>query len=406
MQLNLSPIASAGVGAAVIGVIILLYYFLEYLPDQHIREQSKMHDFIELEFIEDMNPATFEHYNDRWTKGFFAGMAPFFIIVIIAVRFVGGIGVPLGLISGGAIMITVFLGTNYMTKLQEIEAAGKGPSIPTMCYFAKHGPREITIRSAELKSQAELDATQKETLSSKACEIIGDMAVLDKIPFKDDAAKETFLAAVKTNIRARLDISYNYRYLCDGKYNIVLITRNKVNDMILPVKQKTLFKSFHINTDLMPMWSIFCETTKKLFETVTSKGTISWTTKQAGIILDIFDWADFWELITKGEFVTADKQTALVGHLVHLEEQNSVTRTELNKSKADRLGALEEVETKNMEDLYKALAELAENMIKQLAEANRPKSERMKVDYVLMVFVSFAMILFGLLLGLNQASGG
>jgi len=404
MQLNLSPLASAGVGAAVIGVILLLYYLLEYRPDQYIREQSKMHDFNELEFIEDMNPATFDHYNDRWTKGFLAGMAPFFIIVIIAVRFVGGIGVPLGLISGGAIMITVFMGTNYMTKMQEIESAGKGPSIPTMCYFAKHGPRELKVRSAELKSQMELDAAQKETLASKACEIISGMKALDKVPFKDPAAKETFLAAVKESILKRLGMSYNYRYLCDDKYNIVLITRNKVNDMVLPVKQKTLFKSFHIDTDLMPMWSIFCDTTKKLFETVTGKGTTTWTTKQAGIILDMFDWADFWELITKGEFVTADKQTALVGHLVHLEEQNSVTRTQLNKSKADRLGALEEVETKNMEDLYKALAELAENMIKELAEANRPKSERANVDYALVVFVMMAFLMIGIIVGL--ARGG
>ena len=90
-----------------------------------------------------------------------------------------------------------------------------------------------------------------------------------------------------------------------------------------------------------------------------------------------------------------------MGHLIHLEEQNSVTNTELNKTKADRLGALEEAEDANNEDLIKDLRGRGSSLIRELAESNRRKTERAAVDYVLLIFIGLSMLMMGLMVGIN-----
>jgi ribosomal protein L15 len=396
-------------GGAVILIIIVVYYLFEYRPDQHIKKLSKIHDLNELELIEDSNPASFEHYNDRYTKGLFTGMIPFFIIVIIAAR-IGGIAIPIGLIGGGSMMIAIFIGTNYMIKMQEIESAGKGPSSPMLCYFPKHGPKNITLKAMELKKHIELDDDQKDTLAKKTREIIAGMKNMETMQFTDatltvEKQKELLLDKIETWARKRLDEAQVYRFISDGKYKIVLITSNKIQDMILPDKLNTLFKSYHIDTDIMAMWSIFIGKTRELFETTGKSGRTEWISKQAGVILDIFDWADFWRYITSGEFIVASKQTALMGQLVNLEEQKTTTSTELNKAQADRIGALDEVEDKNNKDLLKNLGNIAADLTKQFAEANKPRSERANTDYVLAIFIMISMLLIGVIAGINSVGG-
>lgn len=381
------------IGACVVFLIISLVYYQFFMkPEQRTRDRLRALHFQPVKFIEDTKQATFEYYDQKWTRLILAWVAS------TAVSIIGpnmlGIEYPWSAVitSVGAIFSIFALVLMNMKKNEAERERNLNKAFGSMfTFYPEHGDVGQLWKRMEKESEVTLDDAQIDTLVDELGEGIKKLPKYDK---KIIIGKK-WKAEMKTRIKAMKVQRMN---VMDKKYRVLLVSPSNFESTKTADVKPLIDETVSVFVQRVPMFLIYCSTTRKLFKTVDKDGKPAWADRTMGIFVDLFNIDMRNKYLAEGGFTVLSKTDALIAEYLHLFEQRSASATEMTKTLRDREKAQREVEEKEFDAKAEAhkLASAMQNMLKALLEISRPIKG--KEDYFMMVVIFIVGMLLGKIL--------
>lgn len=377
-------------GAVAIFIIISLVYYQFFMkPQKRTKERLRALHFQPTKFIEDTMTATFKYYDQKWSRLILAWIGS------TAASIIGpnmaGIEYPWSAVitSVGAIFSIFALVLINMKKNEaERERNLNKPFGSMFAYYPEHGDVGQLWKRMELESEVLLDDTQIDTIVDQLAAGIKKLPSYDKKIILGKKWKEDMKKRIKGMRVQRINV-------LDKRYRILLVSPSGFEDTKTKDVKPMIDETVSVNVQRVPMFLVYCDTTRKLFKTVNKDGKPEWADRTMGVFVDLFDIDMRNKYLAEGGFTVLSKTDALIAQYLHLFEQRSASATEMTKTLRDREKAQKEVEEKEFDAKAEAhkLASAMQNMLKALLEISKPV--KTKEDYVTWAIVIIVSALLG-----------
>lgn len=377
-------------GAAMIFIVMSLVYYQFFMkPEKRTKERLRALHFQPVKFIEDTKPATFQYYDQKWTRLILAWLTTTSISIIGPNMF--GIEYPWSAVitSIGAIFSIFGLVLMNVKRNETERARNVNKAFGSMfTYYPEHGDVGQLWKRMELESEVILDDVQIDTLVSQLAEGIKKLPTYDeKIKLGKKWREETKARIKKMRVQ-RINV-------LDKQYRVLLVSPSGFENTKTKDVKPLIDETVSVNVQRVPMFLVYCDTTRKLFKTVNKAGKPAWADRTMGVFVDMFNIDMRNKYLAEGGFTVLSKTDALIAEYLHLFEQRSASATEMTKTLRDREKAQKEAEENEYDAKAEAhkLASAMQNMLKALLEISKPIKG--KEDYFMWVVI----LVVGMLLG-------
>ena len=378
------------IGASVIFVIMTLVYRQFFMkPQERTRERLRALHFQPVKFIQDTRPATFEYYDQKWTRLILAWVASTSVSIIGPGM--AGIEYPWSAIitSIGAIF-SIFALVLINVKKNEAERARNvnKPFGSMFVYYPELGDVGQLWKRMELESEVILDDTQIDTLVDQIAEGI------KKLPNYDEKiiVWKTWKEEMKKRIQA---MKVQRMSVLDKEYRILLVSPSDFESTKTKDVKPLIDETVPVNVQRVPMFLAYCDTARKLFKTVNKEGKPAWAGRTMGVFVDLFNIDVRNKYLAGGGYTVLSKTDALLAEFLHEYAQRSTSATEMTKALRDEEKAGQELDEKKFD--AKAEAHKIVAMMKNLLDMMLSTTKQGKVteDY----FMWVVLLVIGMLLG-------
>jgi len=327
------------IGASVIFVIMTLVYHQFFMkPQKRTQERLRALHFQPVKFIQDTKPATFEYYDQKWTRLILAWVG------CTSVSIIGpgmaGIEYPFSAIitSIGAIFSIFALVLINIKKNEAERERNLNKAFGSMfVYYPELGDVGQLWKRMELESEVILDDTQIDTVVDQMAESI------KKLPDFDE--KAIVWATWKPEMKKRIKgMKVQRMSVLDKKYRILLVSPSDFESTKTKDVKPLIDETVSVNVQRVPMFAVYCDTARKLFKTVNKEGKPAWAGRTMGIFIDLFNIDMRNKYLAGGGYTVLSKTDALLAEFLHEYAQRSTSATEMTKALRDREKAQNEVD--------------------------------------------------------------
>jgi len=378
------------IGASVIFVVITLVYYQFFMkPEKRTRERLRALHFNPTKFIQDTKPATFEYYDQKWTRLILAWVAS------TAASIIGpnmaGVEYPWSAIitSVGAIFSIFALVLINMKKNEAERERNLNKAFGSMfAHYPEIGDVGQLWKRMELESEVELDDPQIVTIVDQLAEGIKGLPNYDKNTIVWKTWKTEMTNRIKSMRVQRINV-------LDKKYRILLVSQSGFEDTKTKDVKPLIDETVSVNVQRVPMFLVYVGTTRKLFKTVNKDGKQAWADRTMGVFVDLFNIDMRNKYLAGGGYTVLNKTDALIAEYLHLYAQQSASASEMTKTLRDREKAQKEVEEKEFDAKAEAhkLVGTMKNLLDMLLAAS--KQGMVTQDY----FMWAVIFVVGMLLG-------
>ena len=377
------------IGASVIFVIIILIYRQFFMkPQERTRERLRALHFQPVKFIQDTRPATFQYYDQKWTRLILAWVASTSVSIIGPNM--AGIEYPWSAIitSIGAIFSIFALVLINIKKNEAERARNVNKAFGSMfVYYPETGDVGQLWKRMEQESEVILDGKQIDTAVEQL------IAGIKKSPNYDKSIDESKL---KEDWLKRIgEMKTQKMRVLDGKYRILLVSSSSFENTKTKEVKSLIDETVSVNVQQVPMFLVYAGTTRKLFKTVDKSGRPAWADRTMGIFVDLFNIDMRNKYLAGGGYTVLSKTDALLAEYLHLYDQQSTSATEMTKTLRDAEKARKEVDEKEFDAKAEAhkLVGTMKNLLEMLVSIS--KQGMVKQDYFMWVVI----FVIGMLLG-------
>jgi len=378
------------IGASEIFVVITLVYYQFFMkPEKRTRERLRALHFNPTKFIQDTKPATFEYYDQKWTRLILAWVAS------TAASIIGpnmaGVEYPWSAIitSVGAIFSIFALVLINMKKNEAERERNLNKAFGSMfAHYPEIGDVGQLWKRMELESEVELDDPQIVTIVDQLAEGIKGLPNYDKNTIVWKTWKTEMTNRIKSMRVQRINV-------LDKKYRILLVSQSGFEDTKTKDVKPLIDETVSVNVQRVPMFLVYVGTTRKLFKTVNKDGKQAWADRTMGVFVDLFNIDMRNKYLAGGGYTVLNKTDALIAEYLHLYAQQSASASEMTKTLRDREKAQKEVEEKEFDAKAEAhkLVGTMKNLLDMLLAAS--KQGMVTQDY----FMWAVIFVVGMLLG-------
>jgi len=367
--------------------IVGIYYLYFLRPEQRMQERLSTLHFIVENFIKDTKSATFEYYDKKWTRliMFWVGGTALSVIGpnMAGMEYPWNAAVTtMGTIL--SIFILVFM--NMKRNEAERERNLNKAFASVFARYPEHGDIGQLWKRFELEGEIEIDDSQRETVLDQL------IAGIKKIPNYDKDIDEKKL---RVDWKKRIEKMRVIRGSVLGKYKVLLVTQHSFEELKTKNTRAMIDETVSVNVQIMPMFLVYADTTRKMFKTVDKVGKPMFTDRAMGIFVDLFDLAMRDKALVEGGHTMLSKTDALLAEFLHLEDQRSTSASEMTKTLRDREKAQREVDEIKLD--AKAEAHKIVAMMKNLLDMMLASTKQGMItqDY----FMWAIILVVGMLLG-------
>lgn len=378
------------IGATVLFLIITLVYYQFFMkPEKRTKERLRALHFQPTKFIEDTQTATFKYYDQKWSRMILLWVAS------TAASIIGpnmaGVEYPWSAVitSVGAIFSIFALVLINMKKNEaERERNLNKPFGSMFVYYPELGDVGQLWKRMEIESEVELDDTQIGSIVNELAEGI------KKLPNFDEKTIvwETWNAEMTKRIKA---MKVQRMSVLDKQYRVLLISPSSFESTKTKGVKSLIDETVSVNVQRVPMFLVYCNTTRKLFKTVQSDGKPAWADRTMGIFVDLFNIDMRDKYLAGGGYTVLNKTDALIAEFLHLYAQRSASATEMTKTLRDSEKARKEVDEKEFDaksEAHKMMGTM-KNLLDMLLSAS--KQGKLTEDYFMWVVIFVIGMLIG-----------
>ena len=378
------------IGAVVLFLVISLVYYLFFMkPEKRTKERLRALHFLPTKFIEDTQTATFKYYDQKWSR---------LILIWVgttAASIIGpnmaGVEYPWSAVitSVGAIFSIFALVLINMKKNDAERERNLNKAFGSMFVsYPEHGDVGQLWKRMEKESEVQLDDTQISTIVDQLAEGIKALP-----NYKEKAIVwKTWTPEMTKRIK---DMKVQRMSVLDKKYRILLVSPSSFESTKTKGVKSLIDETVAVNVQRVPMFLVYCGTTRKLFKTVESDGKPAWADRTMGIFVDLFNIDMRDKYLAGGGYTVLSKTDALIAEYLHLYAQQSASATEMTQTLRDREKAQREVDEKEFDaksEAHKMMGTM-KNLLDMLLSASR--QGKGTEDYFMWVVI----LIIGMLLG-------
>lgn len=375
--MNILPI----ILAAALLVIGTAYYIFFERPARDLQDRIRSLHFDEEKFIMDMKTATFEHYEEKFTR-----IVLFFVVAVSIAIAVPAflLPFPLSIITSGFGAIISLLGMILLNKDMKEKERAESSNKPfgyATAYHPNFGYIPLLLRRIKNEGEVILEQPQKEMVVKNVLEVAENMPEFIDSGITKDALEES--------IRKYLDNVHYYRWRVSEVYRILFITKSEFKEIQTDETHRIIDRTIEVDVPLIPSFLVYANTTDRVFKTKSKKGDIEYTDRTMGIYVDIVNIQDVKEKIVNGSFTAPDAMTALVGQIVHLYEQQQWSGKQLTKEtrKREKAELLADTQQFNAAAEANKIVNTTSHILKLMLALLSPAAQRLREDYGLLFLV-------------------
>lgn len=381
------------IGASVIFVVITLVYRQFFMkPQERTRERLRALHFQPVKFIQDTKPATFEYYDQKWTRLILAWVASTSVSIIGPGM--AGIEYPWSAVItsiGALFSIFALVLINIKKNEAERERNLNKPFGSMFVYYPELGDVGQLWKRMELESEVILDDTQIDTLVDQIAEGIKKLPNYSETTIVWKTWKEEMKKRIQTMKVQRMSV-------LDKKYRILLVSPSDFESTKTKDVKPLIDETVSVSVQRVPMFLVYCDTARKLFKTVNKEGKPAWAGRTMGVFVDLFNIDMRNKYLAGGGYTVLSKTDVLLAEFLHEYAQRSTSATEMTKALRDEEKAQREVDERKFDAKAEAhkIASAMQNMLKALLEISKPPKS--KEDYVTWIIVIIVSALLGKML--------
>ena len=377
-------------GAVILFAIMSLVYYQFFMkPEKRTKERLRALHFLPTKFIEDTQTATFKYYDQKWTRLILAWTASTSASIIGPSML--GVEYPWSAIitSVGAIFSIFALVLINIKKNEAERERNLNKAFGSMfVFYPEYGDVGQLWKRMEKESDVVLDDTQIDAIVAELAEGIKTLPNYKE----EDIEWKAWKADMKERIQG---MKVQRMSVLDKKYRILLVSPSKFEDTKTQDVKALIDETVAVNVQRVPMFLVYCNTTRKLFKTVESDGKPAWADRTMGIFVDLFNIDMRNKYLAEGGYTVLSKTDALIAEYLHLYAQKSASAAEMTKTLRDREKAQREVDEKEFDakaEAHKMMGTM-KNLLDMLLSAS--KQGKMTEDYFMWVVIFVIGMLMG-----------
>lgn len=325
----------------IFGAIVGIYYLYFLKPEQRMQERLSTLHFIVENFIRDTKSATFEYYDQKWTRLIMMWLVGTSVSVIgpnsVGIEYPWSAAITtMGAIFSICILVFMNMKRNEAERERNLNAAFAS----VFCTYPEQGDIGQLWKRFKPESEIQIDAAQREIVVDQL------IAGIKKSPNYDKDIDESKL---KTDWLARIEKMKVVRGSVLEKYKVLLVSQHSFEELKTKKTKSMIDETVSVNVQIMPMFLAYADTTRKMFKTVDKDGKPMYTDRAMGIFVDLFDLAMRDKALIEGGHTMLSKTDALLAEFLHLEDQRSASASEMTKTLRDREKAQKEVDEKEFD---------------------------------------------------------
>lgn len=369
--------------AAIVGIYYL--YFLK--PEQRMQERLSTLHFIVENFIRDTKSATFEYYDAKWTRLIMMWVGGTALSVIGPN--LAGIEFPWSAVittMGAIFSVFILVFMNMKKNESERERNLNAAFASVFCYYPEQGDVGQLWKRFKPESEIQIDSVQRILVVDQL------IAGIKNSPNYNKDINEKDLRA---NWLERIEKMRVIRGSVLGNYKVLLVTQYTFEELKTKSTRAMIDETVSVNVQIMPMFLVYANTTRKMFKTVDKDGKPMFTDRAMGVFVDLFDLAMRDNALIQGGHTMLSKTDALLAEFLHLEDQRSTSASEMTKTLRDREKAQKEVDENEFDSKAEAhkMMGTMKNLLDMLLSIT--KQGMMTQDY----FMWGIILVVGMLLG-------
>lgn len=377
-------------GAVVLFLIISLVYYQFFMkPEKRTKERLRALHFQPTKFIEDTQTATFKYYDQKWSRLILLWVAS--TAASIIAPNMAGVEYPWSAIitSVGAIFSIFALVLINIKKNEAERERNLNKAFGSMfAFYPELGDVGQLWKRMEKESEVQLDDIQIGTIVGQLAEGVRNLPNYVKGSIKWKPWKAEMTKRIKAMKVQRMSV-------LDKKYRVLLVSPSSFESTKTKGVKALIDETVAVNVQRVPMFLVYCGTTRKLFKTVQSDGKPAWAERTMGIFVDLFNIDMRDKYLAGGGFTVLSKTDALIAEYLHLYAQQSASAAEMTKTLRDSEKARKEVDEKEFDaksEAHKMMGTM-KNLLDMLLAASR--QGKGSEDYFMWVVI----LVIGMLLG-------
>lgn len=378
------------VAAAILIIIGLIYQFKFDKPARMARERLRGLYYETSKFKARMVTQTFTYYDEKISKLVLSFCVPAGVSVVIPAMLIPP---PYNfIISMSGVFVSFLLAMLYKRTIDEAERTRNinKPFGSSITYYPGEGDNPEFWRRMEVEYEVMVNNAQREIIVDQLIETAKELPSFDP---KEFTAQK--LEKVKKEWMERLQKFHTYRMKVDD-FIILFITPHELKNSTTPGTKPVIDETVHVDVNLIPMFSMYAGTTRKVFASRDKKDRPNFIDRTMGIYVNLYDIKSRDDDLLEGGHVALTKTDALLGEALHLFEQRQSSAKEMTKTLRDLEKSNQDYEDKKFDTEAEVMGDKIDGMLGSLLVV--PKPGKTTTDYLLMVVVFIVGLTIGVLI--------